>query len=93
MNAMEEMRDGGELSFVVAARDGRIVVEVSDTGRGIPDNVRARIFDPYFTTKSNGSGMGLAVCDKVIQQHNGQIAFQSSTQGTVFQISLPVKSS
>ena len=90
MNALEEMRDGGELSFVVAARDGRVVVEVSDTGRGIPDNIRARIFDPYFTTKSSGSGMGLAVCDKIIRQHGGQIDVETGSSGTTFRISLPV---
>ncbi len=90
LNALDEMPEGGTLSLLVAAKDERITVEVSDTGRGIPDNVRARIFDPYFTTKSDGSGMGLAVCDKIIRQHGGQIDVDTGSSGTIFRISLPV---
>jgi two-component system nitrogen regulation sensor histidine kinase GlnL len=90
MNALDEMRDAGTLSLLVAGEEENIIVEVSDTGHGIPDNVQARIFDPYFTTKSDGSGMGLAVCDKIVRQHGGQIGFDTGSSGTTFRISLPV---
>jgi two-component system, NtrC family, sensor histidine kinase HydH len=89
MNALEEMHDSGTLSVSVASDEGRIVIEVSDTGHGIPDNIRSRIYDPYFTTKSNGTGMGLAVCDKIIRQHGGQINVDTGPSGSTFRISLP----
>jgi PAS domain S-box-containing protein len=91
VNALEEMRGGGTLS-VSARRDenGQVVVAVGDTGRGIPDNVSSRIFDPYFTTKTGGSGMGLAFCDKIIRQHGGQLDVQTGPSGTVFQFGLPL---
>jgi signal transduction histidine kinase len=93
LNSLDSMRQGGTLGLSLHQDNGTIKIDVADTGPGIPENVQGRIFDPYFTTKTDGSGMGLALCDKVIQQHNGQIAFQTSSKGTVFQISLPVDSS
>ena len=68
-------------------------ITVSDTGRGIPANIKSQVFDPYFTTKSDGSGMGLAVCDKIIRQHGGQIDMETGRTGTVFRLSLPVDES
>ena len=67
LNALDEMRSGGTALALRHARRmrGKSSLAVGDTGRGIPDNLRSRIFDPYFTTKSDGSGMGLAFCDKI----------------------------
>lgn len=90
MNALEAMPDGGRLSIAVGCDEDHVTIAVSDTGRGIPPHVRSRIFDPYFTTKSDGSGMGLAVCDKIIRQHGGTIDCETSTGGTVFRIVIPV---
>jgi signal transduction histidine kinase len=90
MNALDEMQEGGTLTLSVTGSDGQITLEVADTGRGIPDNVRARVFDPYFTTKNEGTGMGLAVCDKIVRQHGGQIDVTSAASGAIFRISLPV---
>ncbi len=91
LNALDEMRDGGTLSLSVTQHENQqVVVAVGDTGHGIPENIRSRIFDPYFTTKSDGSGMGLAFCDKIIRQHGGQIDVHTGSSGTVFNISLPV---
>lgn len=89
VNALEEMKDGGKLTIVAQMQDDRIIVEVQDSGRGIPENIRSRIFDPYFTTKSQGSGMGLAYCDKIIRQHGGQIDVETGAEGTTFRIILP----
>ena len=87
---LEEMQEGGTLTLQLAEADGKISVEVADTGRGIPNNVRGKIFDPYFTTKNEGTGMGLAVCDKIVRQHGGQIDVTAGAPGTSFRITLPV---
>ncbi len=92
VNALEAMPTGGLLTVSLAARDGRVVLDLADTGRGIPENIRSRIFDPYFTTKSQGSGMGLAYCDKIIRQHGGQIDVETSLAGTTIHVSLPTGS-
>lgn len=97
VNAMEAMPDGGTLSVranLATDVDHRqaVRIEVADTGSGIRENVRDRIFDPYFTTKSEGTGMGLALCDKIMRQHNGSLEFHTSPAGTVFEMTLPVSS-
>ncbi len=94
VNALEAMPDGGKITVRTAAdlrTGGRTVrIQVADSGTGIPESQRERVFDPYFTTKSEGTGMGLALCDKIIRQHGGVIDFRSSADGTVFEVSLPV---
>jgi len=70
LNALEAMGPGGVLSVSLRKdSDGRIRVEVSDTGPGIGRDEISRIFDPYFTTKSSGTGLGLAVVHKVVKAH------------------------
>ncbi|HEV8485376.1 MAG TPA: ATP-binding protein [Blastocatellia bacterium] len=77
LNAIEAMGSGGELLVHLSRReiqDGQwIVVEVSDTGPGIPESVRSNIFDPFFTTKPRGSGLGLAICRGITDAHRGAI--------------------
>jgi len=90
MNALEAIRQGGELSLSVSGDQERVRIEVVDTGHGIPETVLPRIFDPYFTTKNEGSGMGLAICDKIVRQHGGQIDCETNPSGTVFRLSLPL---
>ncbi len=91
MNGIEAMRDGGKLTIRVTYLDDVVEIDVSDTGHGVPDIVRRRIFDPYFTTKRDGSGMGLAVSDKIVRQHGGQIDLKTSPQGTTFRVTLPTE--
>jgi signal transduction histidine kinase len=63
-----------------------------DTGQGIPKDIRDRIFDPYFTTKETGNGLGLAVVFSIIEQHNGQIKVTSKAgEGSCFTILLPAE--
>jgi len=98
INAIDAMKDGGELTVRLSAeQDGRDLglqrVEVIDTGLGIPDNLKDRIFDPYFTTKGSGTGMGLALCDKIVRQHLGNLSFHRSNEGTVFEFTLPIHTS
>lgn len=95
INAMEAMPDGGSLEvevLVVPDEGSRSVrIEITDTGTGVPDNLQSRIFDPYFTTKGEGTGMGLALCDKIVRQHHGSLDFHSTEHGSVFDISLPIE--
>lgn len=90
VNALEAMPKGGDLSIRVSGLDGRLRVEVADTGCGIPPDVQPRIFDPYFSTKGDGVGIGLAWCEKIIEQHQGEIDFETSPQGTTFVVMVPI---
>lgn len=90
VNAIESMPDGGSLSITVDMDTENGSVEISDTGPGVPEDLRDKIFDPYFTTKSTGTGLGLALCDKIIRQHNGNLEFHSSPEGTTFQFAIPL---
>jgi two-component system nitrogen regulation sensor histidine kinase GlnL len=91
LNGMEAMPEGGELTIRLGKAVEMAHIEIADTGPGIPENIGDQVFDPYFTTKGEGSGMGLAICDKIIRQHGGQIDFDSSPEGTVFRISIPME--
>jgi signal transduction histidine kinase len=64
---------------------------VADTGEGMPPEVAANIFQPYFTTKAKGTGLGLAICQNIIQEHGGSLSVESTPgQGTAFTIRLPL---
>jgi len=91
-NAVEAMTEGGRISIRVRSKGGdRLRLEVEDSGPGIrPDQLR-RIFDLFFTTKSSGTGMGLAVARKIVERHGGTITVESEVgKGTQFTIELPI---
>jgi two-component system, NtrC family, sensor histidine kinase HydH len=90
INALEAMPEGGVLTLRCAADDGRFRLSVSDTGRGIPAEVEENLFRPYFSTKSAGSGLGLALSEKLISQHGGQIEYRTGPQGTTFDVTVPI---
>ncbi|MHB8928450.1 MAG: sensor histidine kinase [Bacillota bacterium] len=94
INAVEAMPNGGELTFGVNLnRDdpGYVTFVVGDTGAGIPEPDLARIFDPFYTTKPTGTGLGLAVAHRIVDAHGGFIEVESGPgQGTTFRVSLPV---
>ena len=69
-----------------------LVVEVTDNGDGIPEDLRPHLFDPFVTTKHNGTGLGLALVAKVIDDHGGVIEFESQPRRTVFRVFLPMAS-
>ncbi len=74
VNALEAMPQGGVLSVAVMENArGRVVVRFSDTGKGIPKEVRTKVFDPFFTTKEGGTGLGLSIAHRIITQHGGDI--------------------
>ena len=88
VNAMEAMPNGGTLKISTIENDDTVSVKFSDSGHGVPENLQDKIFDPYFTNKSGGTGLGLAVCDKIVRQHFGTLDFDTSNSGTTFTVKL-----
>jgi signal transduction histidine kinase len=91
-NAVDAMPSGGTLTVSAGARaDGRYSVVVEDTGVGIPAGERERIFEPYFTTKASGLGLGLVLTKKIVDAHGGEIFVDSTPgKGTRLEVALPV---
>ena len=89
-NAKEATPSGGEV-MLSTARDGAfVVVRVTDTGAGIPAEVQPRVFDPYFSTKKSGTGLGLPTVRRVAEEHGGSLTLQSEVgKGTQFTLRLP----
>jgi two-component system sensor histidine kinase HydH len=90
INAIQAMPDGGQLTISARETVAGLELAVSDRGRGIPGDEADKIFDPYFTTKKTGTGLGLAVVQKVVEAHGGTIRVNSKPdRGTCFTITLP----
>jgi signal transduction histidine kinase len=90
-NAIEAMGANGTLTVGTEIADGRLRIQIRDTGMGIAPENRGRLFEPFFTTKKNGTGLGLAICRRIVLEHRGTISAQSeNNQGSTFTISLPV---
>ena len=92
-NAIDAMPEGGTLTLRAIHSDSRVLVQVRDTGIGIPPENMTKIFDPFFTTKDvgRGTGLGLAVCYGILSDHGGRLDVRSSVEtGTTFTITLPV---
>ncbi len=90
-NAREAMQDGGTIDVTVLAEGMSVVIKVEDRGSGIPDDIRARVFDPFFSTKGEGTGLGLAITRRIVEAHGGEIACEPRTGGgTTFSLSLPI---
>ena len=91
LNAIEAMPKGGELTIATEASENSFVTKIQDTGRGIPEKDIIRIFDPFFSTKPGGVGLGLTVCYGIIVSHGGTIEVESKPKGgSIFTISLPL---
>ena len=92
VNALEAMPNGGVLRVAVMENArGRVVVRFSDTGKGIPKEMRTKIFDPFFTTKESGTGLGLSIAHRIINQHGGNITLEEGEEkGSTFTIVLPL---
>ncbi|HTL70354.1 MAG TPA: ATP-binding protein [Candidatus Eisenbacteria bacterium] len=92
VNAAQAIPGQGEIRVATAVRDGRAAVEISDTGSGIPPEVKERIFEPFFTTKdaAEGTGLGLSISADIVKQHGGTIAVESRPGLTKFTILLPL---
>ncbi len=94
LNAVDAMLDGGRLTVRSYAEDNNIVIEFEDTGVGIPREKLHMIFDPFYTTKEKGTGLGLAVSYNILKKMNGTLTVDSEPgKGTVFKITLPINGS
>ncbi|MGQ0656979.1 MAG: ATP-binding protein [Chromatiales bacterium] len=92
VNAVQILPDGGSIEIsLLPARDGYAGFEVRDDGPGMTDEVRARIFEPFFTRREEGTGLGLTFVQRVVQEHHGRVWVESEVgRGTVFRVDLPV---
>ena len=92
-NAKEAMPKGGTLTIRTSKEDNRVLIHIQDTGMGIPEEIRDKIFEAFFTTKQRvkGVGLGLSVCYGIIKDHGGEIKVDSEVEkGTTFTIILPI---
>jgi len=93
MNAQQAMPDGGDLRVTTVRDAHHVVISVADSGVGIPDEDKDRILRPFFSTKSEGGGLGLSITKRVVQEHGGSIEFETQWGvGTTFTIKLPLES-
>ena len=90
LNAIEAMTDGGEIAIGVSKKDSYLNISIKDTGPGIPDEQHDKIFGLFYSTKSGGTGVGLAVTKNIIHAHGGNIRFEELVQGAEFIIELPL---
>lgn len=92
LNAEQAIEGPGLVRVAVFEQNGTAVVTVSDTGRGIPTEHLPNIFRPFFTTKGNGTGLGLSLARRIVEAHHGQIEVKSSSgKGTTFSVVLPIR--
>ncbi len=90
LNAFDAMPEGGDLYIRTGLKEGRVRISIKDTGIGIPDAIKDRIFDLYFSTKESGGGIGLAISRRIVEAHEGQLYFESREGvGTIFYVELP----
>lgn len=91
-NALEAMKDGGILQLTVTKASRSCLITIADNGEGISQENLEKIFTPFFTSKENGTGLGLVVCKRIIESFGGEIAIESKLKiGTQVRITLPLK--
>jgi two-component system, NtrC family, sensor histidine kinase HydH len=91
LNAEQAMPEGGEITLLAAADPPNVRLEIIDTGPGMPPEVMAKVFKPFYTTKPGGNGLGLPITRKIIEAHGGTLGVQSEAgRGTKFTVRLPV---
>lgn len=90
-NAYQAMEKPGHVQFTLSREGDMAAIQVRDIGKGISPSEMEKIFDPFYTTKEDGTGLGLSLCQKIIEDHNGYINVESKVgSGTVFTIKLPI---
>ncbi|WP_373232928.1 ATP-binding protein [Cohnella sp.] len=89
-NAIEAMKEPGHIFMLAKRIDKEVIIEIKDTGSGIPESEFANIFNPFYTTKVDGTGIGLSICYKIVQDHGGTLSVHSVIdQGSSFIVKLP----
>ncbi len=91
LNAVDASPPAGLVTIGAGGEEGRVSIRVADRGSRIPDEVRPHVFDAYYTTKENGSGLGLAVSREIAANHGGSLQFESENSGTTFVLTLPAE--
>jgi signal transduction histidine kinase/CheY-like chemotaxis protein len=90
LNSIDSMKEGGKIIVRLNEEEDFVKIEISDTGSGIPDEIKDKIFEPFFTTKEGGLGIGLFLVKNAVKMHGGEIYFESEEGvGTTFYINLP----
>jgi signal transduction histidine kinase len=91
INALQAMPEGGELILTAAKQDGEALIDVIDTGKGIPADAVDKIFQAYYTSKKGGTGLGLAMAQRIAKEHGGQLTVKSEPgKGSDFTLRLPL---
>jgi signal transduction histidine kinase len=91
-NAMEAMAEGGRLRIVASSDDDFLYIKFYDTGSGIGEADLSRVFQPYFTTKSTGHGLGMMIVNRIMQEHGGQVGIESiEGEGTLITLQFPLQ--
>jgi signal transduction histidine kinase len=88
-NASEAVSPGGHVTAGVRADDARCLIRVSDDGPGIPEHIVPRIYEPFFSTKEGGTGLGMSIVHSLVSLHGGSIDLQTGPGGTAFEVALP----
>jgi signal transduction histidine kinase len=97
-NARDAMdQTGGTLGVYISKKESKVgsrtvVIKISDSGPGIPEEFKTKIFDPYFSSRPGGTGLGLAITKRIVELHHGQIEVDSFPGGTTFAVTFPEKS-
>jgi len=91
-NSLQAMPDGGTVRITAGIDDRQAIVKVNDSGHGINEEEMSRIFEPFFTTRARGTGLGMALCRKIVEEHDGKISVQSVVgEGTLVSIAFPIR--
>jgi two-component system sensor kinase FixL len=82
-NAVQSMQDSPRRDLSIASRaiDGAVEIGVADSGRGLPAEIRDSLFEPFVTTRSNGTGLGLTICQAIIDAHGGTLSYEPAAEG------------
>jgi signal transduction histidine kinase len=93
LNAIQNTQSGGSITLSATRSNDRLRLRVSDTGPGVPQDIRERLFEPFVTGRADGTGLGLAIVREIARAHGGDARLVASTQGAVFEVELPWPSS
>jgi signal transduction histidine kinase len=91
-NAIQALKGTGEIVIRGQRDETEDIITVQDDGPGVPLDVRDRLFEPLFSTKTQGTGLGLTICRQILEKHRGTLTLVESTRGAVFRITLPRQS-
>jgi signal transduction histidine kinase len=90
-NAVEAVSPGGHVAVELLGDEGAFIIRVQDDGPGIPDEVRPRIYEPFFSTKEGGTGLGMSIVHSLVVLHGGTISIETSPRGTRFDVRIPLR--